>query len=122
MTMTSKPVTEQDSDDELYEHYRFEAGKGQAPLRVDKFLMNLVENATRNKIQQAATAGNIYVNDVSVKSNHKVKANDIVRVLLEHPPYEYLLEPENIPLNIVYEDDQLLVVNKEAGMVVLAGP
>lgn len=121
MTMTSKPVTEQDSDDELYEHYRFEAGKGQAPLRVDKFLMNLVENATRNKIQQAATAGNIYVNDVSVKSNHKVKANDIVRVLLEHPPYEYLLEPENIPLNIVYEDDQLLVVNKEAGMVVHPG-
>jgi 23S rRNA pseudouridine1911/1915/1917 synthase len=121
MTMTSKPVTEQDSDDELYEHYRFEAGKGQAPLRVDKFLMNLVENATRNKIQQAATAGNIYVNDVSVKSNHKFKANDIVRVLLEHPPYEYLLEPENIPLNIVYEDDQLLVVNKEAGMVVHPG-
>ena len=112
---------EQESEDELYEHHRFEAGKGQAPLRVDKFLMNLVENATRNKIQKAAEAGNIYVNDVPVKSNHKVKANDIVRVLMEHPPYEYLLEPENIPLNIVYEDDQLLVVNKEAGMVVHPG-
>ena len=120
--MTTKPIVEQDSDDdELYEHHRFEAGKGQQPLRVDKFLMNLVENATRNKIQQAAAAGNIYVNDVAVKSNHKVKSNDIVRVLLEHPPYEYLLEPENIPLNIVYEDDALLVVNKEPGMVVHPG-
>lgn len=117
----SNPIIEQEPDEELFEHYRFEAGKGQAPLRVDKFLMNLVENATRNKIQKAAEAGNIYVNDVPVKSNHKVKSNDIVRILLEHPPYEYLLEPENIPLNIVYEDDQLLVVNKEAGMVVHPG-
>ena len=119
--MNSKPIIEQEPDEELYEHYRFEAGKGQSPLRVDKFLMNLVENATRNKIQKAAESGNIYVNDVAVKSNHKVKANDIVRVLLEHPPYEYLLEPENIPLNIVYEDDQLLIVNKEPGMVVHPG-
>lgn len=119
----TKPIIEQEPDEseELFEHFRFEAGKGQAPLRVDKFLMNLVENATRNKIQKAAEAGNIYVNDVPVKSNHKVKANDIVRVLLEHPPYEYLLEPENIPLNIVYEDDQLLIVNKEPGMVVHPG-
>jgi 23S rRNA pseudouridine1911/1915/1917 synthase len=117
----SNPIIEQEPDEELFEHYRFEAGKGQAPLRVDKFLMNLVENATRNKIQKAAEAGNIYVNDVPVKSNHKVKSNDIVRILLEHPPYEYLLEPENIPLNIVYEDDQLLIVNKEAGMVVHPG-
>ena len=114
-------IVDQEPEDELYEHYRFEAGKGQSPLRVDKFLMNLVENATRNKIQQAAAAGNIYVNDVPVKSNHKVKSCDVVRVLLEHPPYEYLLEPENIPLEIVYEDDQLLIVNKEAGMVVHPG-
>lgn len=120
--MNSKPIVEQDADDdELYEHHRFEAGKGQQPLRVDKFLMNLIENATRNKIQKAADAGNIFVNDVPVKSNHKVKSNDVVRMLLEHPPYEYLLQPENIPLNIVYEDDQLLVVNKEAGMVVHPG-
>lgn len=117
----SNVIIEQEAEDELYEHHRFEAGKGQAPLRVDKFLMNLVENATRNKIQQAASAGNIFVNDVPVKSNHKVKANDIVRVLMEHPPYEYLLEPENIPLDIVFEDDQLLVVNKPAGMVVHPG-
>lgn len=123
MAMNSKPMIEQEPEEneELFEHFRFEAGKGQAPLRVDKFLMNLVENATRSKIQKAADAGNIYVNDVAVKSNHKVKANDIVRMLLEHPPYEYLLAPENIPLDIVYEDDQLLVVNKEPGMVVHPG-
>ncbi|MEL4308109.1 RluA family pseudouridine synthase [Joostella sp. CR20] len=108
-------------DDELYEHYSFTAGKGQEPLRVDKFLMNFIENATRNKIQQAAKNGNIYVNGTAVKSNHKVKANDEVKVLFEHPPHEYLLTPENIPLDIVFEDDTLLVVNKPAGMVVHPG-
>lgn len=108
-------------EDELFEHYRFEAGKGQAPLRVDKFLMNLVENATRNKIQKAAENGNIFVNDVPVKSNYKVKANDVVRVLMEQPPFENLIIPENIPLDIVYEDDDLLVVNKPAGLVVHPG-
>jgi len=110
-----------DLEDELYEHFRFEAGKGQAPLRVDKFLMNLVENATRNKIQQAASNGNIFVNDVAVKSNHKVKALDVVRVLMKQPPFENIIVPENIPLNIVYEDEALLVVNKEPGLVVHPG-
>lgn len=107
--------------DDLYEHYRFVAGAGQIPLRVDKFLMNFVENATRNKIQQAAKNGSVFVNDVPVKSNHKVKPNDVVRVLFAHPPYENLLTPEDIPLDIVYEDDVLLVVNKPAGMVVHPG-
>lgn len=106
---------------DLYEHYSFTAEKGQAPLRVDKFLMNFIENATRNKIQQAAKAGNIFVNDTAVKSNYKVKANDVVRVLFEHPPHEYLLVGEDIPITIVYEDDHLLVVNKPAGMVVHPG-
>ena len=108
-------------EDDLFEHFRFEAGKGQAPLRVDKFLMNLVENATRNKIQKAAENGNIFVNDVPVKSNHKVKANDVVRVLMEQPPFENIIIPEDIPLNIVYEDDDLLVINKEPGLVVHPG-
>lgn len=108
-------------DDELYEHYRFEAGKGQSPLRVDKFLMNLIENATRNKIQKAAENGNIFVNDVPVKANYKVKANDVVRVLMEQPPFENIIIPENIPLDIVYEDEDLLVVNKPAGLVVHPG-
>lgn len=108
-------------EDELYEHHRFEAGKGQSPLRVDKFLMNLVENATRNKIQKAADNGNIFINDVPVKSNQKVKANDVVRVLMEQPPFENIIVPENIPLDIVYEDDDLLVINKPAGLVVHPG-
>ncbi|HAV55591.1 MAG TPA: RNA pseudouridine synthase, partial [Aequorivita sp.] len=107
--------------DDLYEHYRFKADKGQGALRVDKYLMNLIEKATRNKIQKAAVAGNIHVNGQPVKSNYKVKGNDVVTVLFEHPPYEFLLVPENIPLDIVYEDDAVLVVNKEAGMVVHPG-
>lgn len=108
-------------EEELFEHYKFEAGKGQAPLRVDKFLMNLIENATRNKIQQAATNGNIFVNDEPVKSNYKVKALDVVRVMLEQPPFEHKIIPENIPLDIIYEDDTLLVLNKPAGLVVHPG-
>lgn len=118
--MNENPDIEQ-QEDELYEHYSFKAGKGQEPLRVDKFLMNFIENATRNKVQQAAKNGNIFVNGIPVKSNHRVKAFDEVKVLFEHPPYEYLLIPENIPLDIVYEDDALLVVNKPAGMVVHPG-
>lgn len=113
------PVNESDND--LYEHYSFTAEKGQTPLRVDKYLMNFVENATRNKIQQAAKAGNIFVNNVPVKSNYKVKGNDVVRVLFAHPPHENLLVGENIPIDIVFEDDELLVINKPAGMVVHPG-
>ena len=109
------------NEEELFEHFKFVAGKGQEPLRVDKFLMNFIENATRNKIQQAAKEGHIWVNDSIVKSNYKVKAGDEVRVMFEHPPYEFLLTPEDIPLNIVYEDDVLLVVNKSPGMVVHPG-
>ncbi|NJB35957.1 RluA family pseudouridine synthase [Croceivirga sp. JEA036] len=109
------------NQDDLYEHHKFVASKGQEPLRVDKFLMNFIENATRNKIQQAAKTGNIWVNDTQVKQNYKVKAGDVVKVLFEHPPYEFLLTPENIPLDIAYEDDEVLVVNKEPGMVVHPG-
>lgn len=108
-------------EDERYEHHRFVADKGQNPLRVDKYLMNYIENATRNKIQAAAKDGNIHVNDIPVKSNYKVKPGDVVQVLFEHPPYEFLLTPEDIPLDIVYEDEVLLVINKPAGMVVHPG-
>ena len=110
-----------DIDESLYEHYSFTADSGQQALRVDKFLMNRIENATRNKIQQAAKAGSVRVNDVVVKSNYKVKGGDQVKVLFTHPPYENLLVGENIPLDIVYEDDALVVVNKAAGMVVHPG-
>ena len=109
------------TQDELFEHHRFLASQGQEPLRVDKFLMNFIENATRNKIQQAAKKGNIWVNGAIVKQNYKVKAGDEVKVLFEHPPYEFLLTGEDIPLDIVYEDEVLLVVNKPAGMVVHPG-
>lgn len=112
---------ENELEDELYEHHKFEVAKGQQSLRIDKFLMNLIENTTRSKIQKAADAGNILVNDIPVKSNHKVKPNDVIKVMFEHPPYEHLLKGENIPLDIVYEDDQLLVINKPAGMVVHPG-
>ena len=108
-------------NEDLYEHHRFVATEGQEPLRVDKFLMNFIENSTRNKIQQAAKAGNILVNDVVVKSNHKVKPKDVVRVVLAYPPAENLLVAEDIPLDIVYEDDAVIVVNKSAGMVVHPG-
>ncbi|WP_347174041.1 RluA family pseudouridine synthase [Polaribacter uvawellassae] len=108
-------------NDELYEHFRFTASEGQEPLRVDKYLMNFVENATRNKVQQAAKAGNVLVNDVAVKSNYKVKPHDVVRVVLAHPPAENLLVAEDIPLDIIYEDDTVIVVNKPAGMVVHPG-
>jgi 23S rRNA pseudouridine1911/1915/1917 synthase len=114
-------IEETSGNDDLYEHYRFTADKGQNPLRVDKYLMNLIEKATRNKIQKAATAGNIHVNDAPVKSSYKVKGGDVVTVLFEHPPYEFLLVPEDIPIDIVYEDDAVLVVNKAAGMVVHPG-
>ena len=107
--------------DELYEHHKIVAPNGQKPLRVDKFLMNFIENATRNKIQQAAKDGHVWVNEAIVQQNYKVKANDEVKVMFEHPPHEFLLVPENIPLDIVYEDDVLLVVNKPAGMVVHPG-
>ena len=108
-------------NEDLYEHHKFTASVGQEPLRVDKFLMNFIENATRNKIQQAAKNGNILVNEIPVKQNHKVKPNDVVRVLLSHPPAEQLLIAEDLPIDIVYEDDAVIVVNKKAGMVVHPG-
>jgi 23S rRNA pseudouridine1911/1915/1917 synthase len=108
-------------NEELYEHFRFTASEGQEPLRVDKFLMNFIENSTRNKVQQAAKAGNVLVNDVVVKSNYKVKPNDVVRVVLAYPPAEKLLVAEELPLDIIYEDDAVIVVNKAPGMVVHPG-
>jgi 23S rRNA pseudouridine1911/1915/1917 synthase len=120
--MTTKETDAKNlENDALYEHHKFIANVGQEPLRIDKFLMNFIESATRNKIQQAAKAGNILVNDIAVKSNYKVKPQDVVRVVLAYPPPENLLVAEDIPLDIVYEDDALIVVNKAAGMVVHPG-
>ena len=110
-----------ENNNSLFEHFSFIVDKGQAPLRIDKYLMNFVENATRNKIQAAAKNGSIKVNGTVVKSNYKVKPFDDIRVLFEYPPHENLLIAENINLDIVYEDDDLVVVNKPAGMVVHPG-
>ena len=110
-----------DDESDLYEHFAFTVDKGQNPLRIDKYLMNFVENATRNKIQAAAKNGSIYVNNIPVKSNYKVKPHDKIRVLFTHPPHENLLVGENIDIDVIYEDDVLLVVNKPAGMVVHPG-
>ena len=119
--MMTENTPEIELDDDLFEHFRFEVPKGQEFLRIDKYLMHMLPNSTRNKIQSAATNGNIYVNDLPVKSNYKVKPFDVVRILLSHPPFENRVDPENIPLNIVYEDDTFLLVNKEPGMVVHPG-
>jgi 23S rRNA pseudouridine1911/1915/1917 synthase len=114
-------VEEPGDHNELYEHYRIEVDKGQVPLRIDKFLFNRLEKISRSRIQAAATAENILVNDHPVKPNYKVKPLDVISIVLPHPPREVELVPENIPLNIVYEDDSLLIVDKEAGMVVHPG-
>ena len=111
----------EEESNELYEHHRVEADKGQEPLRVDKFLLNRLEGTSRNKIQQAAADGFIRVNDKAVKSNYKVKPFDVVSVMFTNPPREIELIPQDIPLNIVYEDVDVVVINKEAGMVVHPG-
>ena len=107
--------------DSLYEHHAFIVDPGQSPLRIDKFLMSRIENVTRSKIQQSAKEGSIYVNDLIVKSNYKVKGRDRVKVLFAHPPYENLLVAEDIAIDIVYEDDILVVINKPPGLVVHPG-
>lgn len=107
--------------DEMYEHYKFVVDRGQNSMRIDKYLVNYIENSTRNKVQQTIKADNVLVNNSPVKSNYKVKPNDIISVVLAHPPRETNIIPQNIPLNIVYEDEDLLVVNKEAGIVVHPG-
>ena len=110
-----------DHNNDLFEHYQFKADKGQEPLRVDKFLMNRIENASRNKIQVAAKNGFIFVNEKPVKSNYKIKPGDITKVMFSHPTYENLLIPEEMDLNIIYEDKSLLVINKPPGIVVHPG-
>ena len=103
---------------ELFEHFRFAVDSGQSLLRIDKFLSLRIEKASRTRIQNAANAGNILVNNIPIKPNYKVKPGDIVQIVLPNPPRDIELIPQNIPINIVYEDEDVLVVNKAAGMVV----
>ena len=107
--------------EELWERWRCEVDKGQGKERVDKYLAEHMTNTSRNRIQTAADAGNVWVNGKPVASNYRVKPGDIIQVLLDHEPHDYTIPPENIPLDIVYEDDDLLVVNKPAGLVVHPG-
>lgn len=109
---------EEGEEQELYEHYRFTVDRGQGLLRIDKFVTSRIENASRNKVQLAAKAGNILVNDQQVKSNYKVKPGDVISIVMAYPPREIELIPQDIPLDILYEDDDLIVINKEAGLVV----
>jgi 23S rRNA pseudouridine1911/1915/1917 synthase len=106
---------------EFYEHYRFIADQGQSPLRIDKYLVNRIENLSRTRIQCAAVAGNILVNEKAVKSNYRVKPGDVISIVTTYPPREIDILPENIPLDIVFEDDDLIVINKPQGMVVHPG-
>jgi 23S rRNA pseudouridine1911/1915/1917 synthase len=113
---------DEDSEQDLYEHHRILVDKGQSLLRIDKFLMHKLQNASRSKIQAAADAGSILVNDKPVKSSYRVKPSDVISIVLPHPPKEDdHIQPEPIPLEIIYEDDDLLIVNKTAGMVVHPG-
>ncbi|MDY0077794.1 MAG: RluA family pseudouridine synthase [Bacteroidales bacterium] len=110
-----------DDNSELYEHYRIVADKGQDLLRIDKFLLNRIENVSRNKIQQTAKAENILVNGAVVKQNYKIKPNDVVTVVFSYPPRIVEIKPEALPLNIVYEDKYIVIVNKQADLVVHPG-
>jgi len=106
---------------EFYEHLNIVVDKNQEPLRIDKFLLIFRQNSSRNKISQTCRAGNVIVNGIPVKQNYRVKPGDQVSVLLTHPPRENVIIPQDIPINIVYEDDDVLVIDKEAGMVVHPG-
>ena len=117
----SVEITATSGEGELYEHYRVVADKGQQLLRVDKFLINLMHDTSRNRIQAAAEAGCIHVNGRAVKSNYRVKPNDVVTLMLNRPKFDSSIKPEDIPLDIVYEDEQLIVINKPAGLVVHPG-
>ena len=107
--------------DERYEHFHNVVDKGHAIVRIDKYLANCMADVSRNRIQAAAEAGNILVNGKAVKSNYKVKPLDEISFVLSYPPNDYTIVPQDIPINVVYEDDDLMVVNKQAGLVVHPG-
>lgn len=114
-------LSEVGEEQELFEHFRFVVDKGQAMVRIDKHLVNCMSNTSRNRIQEAAEAGNILVNGKAVKSNYRIKPNDVITIVLAYPPSEFVIIPQDIPLNIVYEDDDIMLVNKQPGLVVHPG-
>ena len=109
------------SGQELYEHFRFVVDKGQAMVRIDKYLVNCMANTSRNRIQEAADAGNIRVNDQPVRSSYRIKPFDVITIHLAYPPNQFEIIPQDIPIKIVYEDDDIILVNKQPGLVVHPG-
>lgn len=106
---------------ELFEHYRFVVDKGQSLMRIDKYLVNIIAGISRNRIQDAAIAGRIRVQDKAVKSSYRVKPGDVITIVLSYPPSEFTIIPQDIPINIVYEDEDIIVANKQPGQVVHPG-
>ena len=122
MTDYIEEIEEQDDESGLlYEHLRIVVDKGQVPVRIDKFMTDKLQHSSRNRIQKAADAGFVHVNDQPVKSNYKIRPEDVITLMLDRPRHENTIEAEDIPLDIVYEDDELLVIDKPAGMVVHPG-
>ncbi|WP_343534054.1 RluA family pseudouridine synthase [Pedobacter sp.] len=119
--MENFAIGQEEEEQDLFEHFNIVVDKGQSLLRIDKFLMHRIENASRNRIQNAIDAGNVLVNKQTIKASYKVKPLDEISIVYAQPPRDTEVYPENIPLDIVYEDDDLLVVNKPAGMVVHPG-
>lgn len=124
--MTDEDINLQDIDElegepQLYEHFRFVVDSGQEPLRIDKYMLEKLQHSSRNRIQRAADAGFVHVNDLPVKRNYRVRPGDVVTLMLDRPRHDTSIEAEDIPLDVVYEDSQLMVVNKPAGLVVHPG-
>ena len=124
--MTDEDINLQDIDElegepQLYEHFRFVVDSGQEPLRIDKYMLEKLQHSSRNRIQRAADAGFVHVNDRPVKRNYRVRPGDVVTLMLDRPRHDTSIEAEDIPRDVVYEDSQLMVVNKPAGLVVHPG-
>ena len=124
--MTDEDINLQDTDElegepQLYEHFRFVVDSGQEPLRIDKYMLEKLQHSSRNRIQRAADAGFVHVNDRPVKRNYRVRPGDVVTLMLDRPRHDTSIEAEDIPLDVIYEDSQLMVVNKPAGLVVHPG-
>ena len=124
--MTDEDINLQDIDEiegepQLYEHFRFVVDSGRVPLRIDKYMLEKLQHSSRNRIQRAADAGFVHVNDRPVKRNYRVRPGDVVTLMLDRPRHDTSIEAEDIPLDVVYEDSQLMVVNKPAGLVVHPG-
>jgi len=118
--LINQDISADDENSGLFEHVNITVDKKQEPLRIDKFLLIFRQNSSRNKIAQTCKAGNVIVNGNPVKQNYRVKPGDEISVLLAHPPRENTIIPQDIPINIVYEDNDLVVVDKDPGMVVLS--